>query len=94
MVLNLHTAPLHCKKPRTVRNIGRLQDLDKGQCFQVLLNEKLTGNLPLVETCSGKWMQFKGVTVQTVLGTKGWFDKNYKIFSAALQAKNKVYVDW
>lgn len=103
--LSLHIAPLHGKQPRNVRksfNICRLQDPGQVQCFQVVLNEKLSSNLLLVGTCSEKWMQFKDVikqTATTVLGLKTlahqhWFDENHKTISAALHAKNKAYADW
>ena len=104
-IFNLYIAPQYSKELKAVGasfNVAKLNHLCCLHHLHDALEEKLSGENPLEGSSMKKWSQFKHMVTNTataVLGPKtlshqDWFDKNDESISAALDAKNKAYIEW
>ena len=103
--LQLHIAPHHPKRAKTIRaafNISRLQQPSYLKAFQSHLDNKLSAKGPLTGSPTEKWNQFRDAVAETaksVLGPKqrnhqDWFDENNSAIEDLLIKKNKAFLEW
>uniref|UniRef100_W5MSV5 Uncharacterized protein n=1 Tax=Lepisosteus oculatus TaxID=7918 RepID=W5MSV5_LEPOC len=104
-VLNLHIAPVHCRKPKLIQtkfNTGKLNNPLTREKYQSHLVDALIDHGPLAGDPAEKWNQLKQLvseSAETVLGHKqrvqqDWFDENNKEISKLLAEKHNPFIEW